>query len=85
MLSSHGGVPLVSLPTSQLKTRAVVGCYKRMEIRRPPIAKMKENTLIYAELIESYDRRKELSTEIALKAKSTLTKHKSTKEIEVFI
>ena len=81
------GVPLVSLPTSQLKTRAAVGCYKRMEIRRPPIAKNEREYIdICRELIESYDRRKELSTEIALKAKSTLYKNtKVLKEIEVFI
>ena len=81
------GIPLVSLPTNQLKTRAAVGCYKKMGIIRPPIAKNeREYVEICKELIESNDRRFELSQEIALKAKTKLYNQPTVfKEFEIFV
>ena len=53
------GTPTITFPTDHIKSRLVLGAYKQMEIKHPPIATSIEN---YVDLAVSYANRDDIST-----------------------
>ena len=67
------GVPVITKPTSSLKTRVALGGYRQMRLTKPPIARSKgEYIEICKRLVKSKDAREKLSAEIKEKALSHL-------------
>ena len=52
------GTPTITFPTDHIKSRLVLGAYKQMEIKHPPIATSIKN---YVDLAVSYANRDDIS------------------------